>query len=200
MGGNKIRVAILGGGVGSLSAAFALSEIDPKGEKYEITLHQLGWRLGGKTASGRNAEYGQRIEEHGLHIWAGFYENAFTIMRSVLKALNPPPGDPITTIGDAFKRQNQIYYSELYENQWLPWPFWFQPDLDESVLPGRDSIFAPPDQIMPPLSTLLLRMIAAIIFNLDYYKNDWPGDQQAETAAADRAQVGCARVDCGQAA
>lgn len=184
MGGNKTRVAILGGGVGSLSAAFALSEIDPKGEKYEITLYQLGWRLGGKTASGRNAEYGQRIEEHGLHIWAGFYENAFTIMRSVFKSLNPPPGDPITTIGDAFKRQNQIYYSELYENQWLPWPFWFQPDPDESVFPGRDSIFAPPDQIMPSLSTLLLRMIAAIIFNLDYYKNDWPGDQQAETAAA----------------
>lgn len=184
MAGSKVRVAILGGGVGSLSAAVALSEIDPKGEKYEITLYQLGWRLGGKTASGRNADYGQRIEEHGLHIWAGFYENAFTILRSVLKALNPPPGDPITTIGDAFKRQNQIFYSELYDNQWLPWPFWFQPDLDESVFPGRDSLFAPPDQIMPPLSTLLLRMIAAIIFNLDYYKNDWPGDQQAETATA----------------
>jgi uncharacterized protein with NAD-binding domain and iron-sulfur cluster len=44
----KMRVAILDGGVGALSAAFALSEIDPTGERYEITLYQLGWRLGSK--------------------------------------------------------------------------------------------------------------------------------------------------------
>ena len=181
MAGNKVRVAILGGGVGALSAAFALTEIDPTGEQYEITLHQLGWRLGGKTASGRNAEYGQRIEEHGLHIWAGFYENAFTILRSVLKSLNRPP---LQTIADAFKRQNQIFYAEQVDGQWLPWPFWFQPDLDETIFPGRDSLWAPVDQVIPPLSTLWLRMIAAIIFNLNYYENDWPGDQQAETANA----------------
>ena len=154
MAGSKVRVAILGGGVGALSAAFALTEIDPKGEQYEITLHQLGWRLGGKTASGRNAEFGQRIEEHGLHIWAGFYENAFTILRSVLKSLNRPP---LLTIGDAFKRQNQIFYAEQVGGQWLPWPFWFQPDADETIFPGRDSLWAPVDQIIPPLSTLLLR-------------------------------------------
>ena len=182
MAGSKVRVAILGGGVGALSAAFALTEIDPKGEKYEITLHQLGWRLGGKTASGRNAEYGQRIEEHGLHIWAGFYENAFTILRSVLKALNRPATDPIATIGDAFKRQNQIFYAELSDEQWLPWPFWFQPDPDELVFPGRDSLWAPVDGIIPPLSTLMVRTIAAIIFNLNYYENDWPGDPQTEAA------------------
>ena len=52
---DRERIAILGGGVGALCAAVALSEIDPKGEKYEITLYQLGWRLGGKCASGRNA-------------------------------------------------------------------------------------------------------------------------------------------------
>jgi len=118
MADSKTRVAILGGGVSALSAAFALTEIDPKGEKYTITLYQLGWRLGGKTASGRNADQGQRIEEHGLHIWAGFYENAFTIMRSVLKALNRPPSDPMATIADAFKRQNQIFYSEKTGEQW----------------------------------------------------------------------------------
>src|SRR5205823_8432 len=123
-------------------------------------------------------------EEHGLHIWAGFYENAFTIMRSVFKALNLPATDPIATIGDAFKRQNQIFYSEFTDNQWLPWPFWFQPEADEQVFPGRDSLWAPVDNIIPPLSTLLVRMIAAIIFNLNYYKNDWPGDQQLETTHA----------------
>ncbi|XUM21775.1 NAD(P)-binding protein [Bradyrhizobium oligotrophicum S58] len=139
MTATKTRVAILGGGIGALSAAFALSEIDPRGERYEITLYQLGWRLGGKTASGRNAKQGQRIEEHGLHIWAGFYENAFTILRAALKALDAPPSDPIRTIDDAFKRQNEIFYAEYTDGQWLPWPFWFQPDVDEIGLsrPGQ---------------------------------------------------------------
>lgn len=184
MAATKTRVAILGGGIGALSAAFALSEIDPRGERYEITLYQLGWRLGGKTASGRNAKQGQRIEEHGLHIWAGFYENAFTILRAALKALDAPPNDPIRTIDDAFKRQNEIFYAEYTDGQWLPWPFWFQPDVDESVYPGRDSLWAPADNIVPPLSTLLLRTIASIIFNLNYYLEDWPGDQNAELAKA----------------
>jgi hypothetical protein len=51
--GDKIKVAVLGGGAGAMSAALALSEIDPKGEKYEITLHQLDWRLGRRLGRGR---------------------------------------------------------------------------------------------------------------------------------------------------
>ena len=39
----------------------------------------MGWRLGGKGASGRGVA--DRIEEHGLHLWMGFYENAFRLMR-----------------------------------------------------------------------------------------------------------------------
>jgi uncharacterized protein with NAD-binding domain and iron-sulfur cluster len=183
MDDKKTRVAVLGGGVSALTTAFALTEVDPKGEKYDITLYQLGWRLGGKTASGRNAEYGQRIEEHGLHVWAGFYENAFTVMRIVFKALNRPASDPVATIGDAFKRQNQIAYAEEQKGTWSPWPFWFEPDADESVFPGRDSLWAPYD-VMPSLATLMRRAIASIAYNWQYYKADWPGDPQAETTAA----------------
>jgi uncharacterized protein with NAD-binding domain and iron-sulfur cluster len=62
MGQGKVRVAILGGGVGAMTAAFALTEIDKAGENFEITVHQLGWRLGGKCASGRNSDHGGRIE------------------------------------------------------------------------------------------------------------------------------------------
>jgi len=185
MDGKKTRVAILGGGVAALTTAFALTEVDPAGEKYDITLYQLGWRLGGKTACGRNAEYGQRIEEHGLHIWAGFYENAFTVMRIVFKALNRPPSNPVATIGDAFKRQNQIAFAEEQKGAFSPWPFWFEPDADESIFPGRDDLFAP-DDIMPSLATLLRRAVAAILYNLEYYKAEWPGDMQAETERAIR--------------
>src|SRR5262249_51532534 len=41
------------------------------------------WRLGGKCASGRDAANHDRIEEHGFHVWFGFYENAFRTIRRV---------------------------------------------------------------------------------------------------------------------
>ncbi len=72
------RIAILGGGVGSVTTAFELSRDGWQDRFQSITLYQLGWRLGGKGASGRGP--GLRIEEHGLHIWFGFYENAFRMM------------------------------------------------------------------------------------------------------------------------
>ncbi|MFC3227993.1 NAD(P)-binding protein [Marinibaculum pumilum] len=180
MAADKERIAILGGGVGALCAAVALSEIDPKGEKYEITLYQLGWRLGGKCASGRNAEYGQRIEEHGLHIWAGFYDNAFTVMRVVCNALKLP-------LDQLFVRENLIFYAEEKKGAvppvWEPWPFWFQPARDPDLFPGRDSLWAPPDPVMPSLAQLVQRTIGSVIFELESLWKDWPGDQQAETRA-----------------
>src|SRR5260370_36368538 len=121
--------------MGGMSAARALSEIDPNGEKYEITVHQLGGRLGGKTASGRNPTYGQRIEEHGLHIWSGAYDNAFTLMRLAFKALNRPPSDPLATIGDAFKRQNEFFLTSDENDTYLPWSFWFDPGDDPNRCP-----------------------------------------------------------------
>jgi len=61
-----------------MSAAFELSRPSHQG-KYQVTVYQLGWRLGGKGASGRGPA--NRIEEHGLHLWMGSYENAFRLIR-----------------------------------------------------------------------------------------------------------------------
>jgi uncharacterized protein with NAD-binding domain and iron-sulfur cluster len=68
-------VAIIGGGCAGLSAAWQLS----KQKNYEIHIYEKSWRLGGKCASGRAAD--GRVLEHGLHVWLGFYENAFRMMR-----------------------------------------------------------------------------------------------------------------------
>ena len=61
-----------------MAAIWELSRPEHAG-RYEITVYQEGWRLGGKGASGRGPS--GRIEEHGLHIWLGFYDNAFRMMR-----------------------------------------------------------------------------------------------------------------------
>ena len=75
------KLVILGGGASSLTAAYALTNAADWRSRYEsITVYQLGWRLGGKGASGRGEH--DRIEEHGLHIWMGWYHNAFAMMRS----------------------------------------------------------------------------------------------------------------------
>src|SRR3546814_1311221 len=59
----KRKIAILGGGVGALTSAFYLASQPGAAEKYEITVYSIGWRLGGKCATGRNPEFGNRIEE-----------------------------------------------------------------------------------------------------------------------------------------
>lgn len=71
---------ILGGGISALTAAYELSEGRWWDRFARIAVYQQGWRLGGKAASGRNVERQDRIEEHGLHIWFGYYENAFRML------------------------------------------------------------------------------------------------------------------------
>ena len=95
-----IRVAVIGGGCAAMTAAFELTKPEHEG-RFAVTVYQLGWRLGGKGASGRGPA--GRIEEHGLHIWLGFYENAFALMREAYaEAARDPQTCPIATWRDAF--------------------------------------------------------------------------------------------------
>jgi uncharacterized protein with NAD-binding domain and iron-sulfur cluster len=68
------RIAVLGGGVSALTAAYELSHPRQQ-DQFKLTVYQLGWRLGGKCASGRDLdpEQGMRIKEHGPHVLFGFY-------------------------------------------------------------------------------------------------------------------------------
>lgn len=120
----KKKIAILGGGVGAVTTAFALTSQKGWQEQYEITFYQLGWRLGGKGASGRNTDPKNcyRIEEHGLHIWLGFYDNAFKYMRACYEELNRPPNTPLATLDDAFKPQNYTVIMDDYTGVWERWP------------------------------------------------------------------------------
>ena len=115
----KQKVAILGGGAGSITAAYELTNTPELRARYEVTVYQLGWRLGGKCASGRNQDVAQRIEEHGLHVWFGFYENAFRLMREAYGELGRPPEAQLATWRDAFKPCDDIILYERYAGRWL---------------------------------------------------------------------------------
>ncbi len=124
------KIAILGGGVGAMTAAFCLTEQPGWQNRYEIDVYQMGWRLGGKGANGRNASLGQRIEEHGLHIWFGFYENAFAMMQSAYAELNRSASAPLAHWDDAFKQQHFITLMENIQGSWKQWP------IDTPITPG----------------------------------------------------------------
>ena len=75
------KIAVLGGGAAALAAVFALTELPESRSRYDITIYQMGWRLGGKGASSRDPARRGRNEEHGLHVFGGFYHNTFSLMR-----------------------------------------------------------------------------------------------------------------------
>jgi uncharacterized protein with NAD-binding domain and iron-sulfur cluster len=121
-GQRKTKIAVLGGGMGSLAAVFHLSSQEDWQSRYEISVYQLGWRLGGKGASGRNEAEHQRIEEHGLHIWPGFYYNAFRLMRQCYRELNRDRRTcPIASWQDGFKKQHAIMDMEKVGCRREPW-------------------------------------------------------------------------------
>lgn len=77
-------IHILGGGPSGLSAAFHLTspKFNPNwADEYRVVVHQMGWRLGGKGATGRNEEMGDRIEEHGIHLFGNMYGNSLHMMK-----------------------------------------------------------------------------------------------------------------------
>jgi uncharacterized protein with NAD-binding domain and iron-sulfur cluster len=99
---SRTRVAVLGGGIAGLTTAWYLSSTPELRARFAVTVYQAGWRLGGKLASSRDRRGGHRSLEHGLHVWFGFYENAFGLMRQVLAAWQPPQDSPIRGFEDAF--------------------------------------------------------------------------------------------------
>ncbi len=115
-----LQVAILGGGIGALTAAFELTEHDPDRTLYEITVYQVGWRLGGKGAVGWNRGAGHhRAEEHGLHVWAGFYENAFGVLDRVYETLGEKA--PFQSRSEAFLAVDHFTVMEQIGGKAVPW-------------------------------------------------------------------------------
>lgn len=91
------RIAVLGGGMGALSAVYWLTSQPGWQDRYDITVYQLGWRLGGKAASGRQRDDHDRSVEHGYHVLLGFYENVFRTMRGCYDELGRDKKEPLSS-------------------------------------------------------------------------------------------------------
>ncbi|MCK8462777.1 NAD(P)-binding protein [Aliiroseovarius sp. S1339] len=159
----KQKIAVIGGGVGAITAVYAITQTPDWNKKYDITVYQLGWRNGGKGASGRNKEFGERIEEHGLHVWAGFYDNAFRNMRRCYEQLVElglrKKSDPLGTMDKAFKPLSHLFLAEkvptaeLDDNPWHPWVI---------DLPGNDKQPGSETKVPGPFE-MMMRILEIVI-------------------------------------
>ncbi|HUE34744.1 MAG TPA: FAD-dependent oxidoreductase [Mycobacterium sp.] len=137
MSRNKGRVAILGGGMAGLSTAWRLSTPGWRERFESITVYQRGWRLGGKAASSRGAH--GRIEEHGLHVWLGSYENAFRLLRECYAELDRPrtdPAAPVRTWDQALIPADNLGLAERWGAGWLTWQGTFTRNAEQPGEPG----------------------------------------------------------------
>lgn len=160
----KRRIAILGGGIAGLSAAFELTATAELRARHQVTVYQQGWRLGGKGASSRNPAAGNRIEEHGLHVWCGFYDNAFDLVQRAYDALERPPDAPMARWQDAFEPHTNISWQERVGPRWAPWTV----DLGTNDgLPGQAERVPEPWEYLVLLLPWMVRFLASSTLELE---------------------------------
>ncbi len=142
------KIAILGGGMASLTTAYHLTRTEALREAHEVTVYQIGWRLGGKGATGRDER--MRILEHGLHIWFGYYDNAFRMLRQVFRDWERGADHALGSWHDAFHAQSFTPIGPDFFP--LNWP-------DNDGVPGDGHVFWTPWQAF----TQMLSLVAATL-------------------------------------
>ncbi len=172
------RIVIVGGGMAAMTTAFELSSAPNWRERYDITLYQVGHRLGGKGASGRNQARRDRIEEHGLHLFYGFYDNAFAAMRRCYEELARPAGAPLATLEEAFAPHSLVVFEEQHAGRWQHQPLLFPRNGER---PGAGGPVPSPAELIP----IMLRFLLALYDEqptLRALAAGWTGEAQRERA------------------
>lgn len=106
---DKRRVLIVGGGIAGLTAAYELSRTPDLRARWDVEVVEMGHRFGGRLASAHNPHRWGRNEEHGLHVWFGWYDNAFRLAEQVWADAPIPADCPWKSVWDAFR---PIYHSD----------------------------------------------------------------------------------------
>ncbi len=131
----KKKIAIFGAGMSGLATAYTLTNDPGWSDVYDVTIYQLGWRVGGKTTTGRGKF--DRIEEHGIHILQGWYENTFALLREVYAERADrklDPNSPFQAWTDGFTTDDATLLTEWIPGRgWVNWPLVFPTN---SATPG----------------------------------------------------------------
>ena len=175
----RTKVVVLGGGQAALTAAFQLTDpANPRHREYDVTVYQIGWRLGGKGATGRNTDPGfhGRIEEHGFHNWFGFYDNSFRQIQDCYAELGRAPGTPLATWQEAFIPGHEFVFIESFNGRTSEWLVRAPPN-DETPGVGRGFL---------PLWEYVLMLVEALY---DHFHAPAPAGTAAERGDGARARA-----------
>ena len=120
--GGRKRIVIVGAGPAGLSTAFHLTDptINPGWQdRYEVDIYQMGWRAGGKGATGRNAAAHERIEEHGIHLFGNFYFNATRMLEAAAAELEWDEHDRYRTMDEMLLPSHTSSRTDWVNDRWV---------------------------------------------------------------------------------
>jgi uncharacterized protein with NAD-binding domain and iron-sulfur cluster len=167
-GGDAVRgrrIAILGAGPAGLAAAWALSE-EAVRDRHEVHIYQMGWRAGGKSATGLNFGAGERIEQNGSHYLFGCYHHSFALVRRAYEELGPRAG--FGRFRDEFAPRNIVVAAQApgYGPSGVRtpgWQDWFQFLPTNLSAPGVGGKLAQPFDYLLILVQVTLRLLLAAV-------------------------------------
>src|SRR5690606_9736294 len=115
----------------------------------------------------------------GLHLWMGFYENAFRLMRECYAELGRAPDHAVATWQDAFKPAPWVSVTDRLGGDWEAWVAHFPPG---PGLPGdpfaKDNPFA-----LGAYLSKALALAVELLRSADARTPVTPGEGGAPTAA-----------------
>jgi uncharacterized protein with NAD-binding domain and iron-sulfur cluster len=131
----KKRVCILGAGTAGLAAAYGLTDKQELRDKYDVTVYQVGWRLGGKCATGRS-EPQKAVQQNCAHYLFGCYSNTLTMARDTYEELSQAGMQEFDDFDGVLLPRNLVALKECFQGQWETWSINFPTN---SAVPGQDS-------------------------------------------------------------
>lgn len=162
-GDTRRKVAILGAGPAGLAAAFALSRTEELRARFAVTVYQMGWRAGGKSATGRAMDQGWRIEQNGSHYLFGCYGNSFEMVREAYEVLEQHGVDGFGEYRTSFVPRTLIVATEdAGAGKWVPWAA-FLPE--SPAWPDRGGKYPPPSHFVFVGLQLLLAFVLGLFID-----------------------------------
>lgn len=122
------KIVIVGAGPSGLATAFALTDPNQNPDwqqRYTVDVYQMGWRVGGKCATGRNHEAHERIQEHGIHVFGNMYFNAMQMAEQTFAEVQWDQHDKHRTMQEAFLPSVTTWNTEYWDHRWHPYLGYF---------------------------------------------------------------------------
>lgn len=160
---SRPRIVIVGAGPAGLATAAALTATPGWQEHFDVDVYQMGWRIGGKCATGRNEDAAERIQEHGIHVFGNMYFNALHLVRDVFAEWNAAhPDEPPLQMAEEFLPSVTTWNTEYFDGSWHQYLGYF-PDTEGDPWDDPDGV-ASVSQVVQGVLFVLNRHLERVLY------------------------------------